>query len=95
MDAIGAVRTSALADLLSGLAVAPLPVLLALGSLEVWQVLLLTVLGTLADAAGSAARQSSCLRRPTPAGGGGERANALFTSAEHLGYLSEPQRRVS
>lgn len=87
VDAIGAVRTSSLADLVSGLAVAPLPVLLAIGSLEVWQVVLLTVLGTLADAAGSAARQSlvpaaadaSAIRR--------ERANALFTSAEHLGYL--------
>jgi predicted MFS family arabinose efflux permease len=75
------------ADLLSGLAVAPLPVLLALDALEIWHVVLLTVLGTLADAAGSAARQSLV---PAAADAGGqrrERANALFTSAEHAGYL--------
>ena len=87
VDAIGPVRASAVADLLSGLAVAPLPVLLALDALEIWQVVLLTVLGTLADAAGSAARQSLV---PAAADAGGyrrERANALFTSAEHVGYL--------
>ena len=87
VDALGATRTSAVADLLSGLAVVPLPVLLALDALEVWQVVLLTVLGTLADAAGSAARQSLV---PAAARAGGhrrERANALFTSAEHVGYL--------
>ena len=87
VDAIGAVRASAVADLLSGLAVAPLPVLLALDALEIWQVVLLTVLGTLADAAGSAARQSLV---PVAADAGGyrrERANAQFTSAEHVGYL--------
>ena len=87
VDAMGAVRASSVADLLSGLAVTPLPVLLALGSLEVWHVLMLTVLGTLADAAGSSARQSLV---PAVADEGGHRrehANAVFTSAEHLGYL--------
>jgi len=87
VDAIGPVRASSVSDLLSGLAVAPLPVLLAFDALEVWQVVLLTVLGTLADAAGSAARQGLV---PAAADAGGyrrERANALFTSAEHVGYL--------
>src|SRR5688572_11355777 len=87
VDALGAARTSSVADLLSGLAVAPLPVLLALDALEIWQVVLLTALGTLGDAAGSAARQSLV---PAAARAGGhrrERANALFTSAEHVGYL--------
>ena len=87
VDSIGAVRTSALADLISGLAVAPLPVLLALGSVQVWQVLLLTVLGTLGDAAGSSARQSLLPPAADASGVRRERANALFTSAEHLGYL--------
>ena len=87
VDAIGPVRTSSVADLLSGLAVAPLPVLVAFHALNLWQVVLLTVLGTLADAAGSVARQSLV---PAAADAGGyrrERANALFTSAEHVGYL--------
>jgi predicted MFS family arabinose efflux permease len=87
VDAIGPVRTSSAADLLSGLAIAPLPILLAIGALEIWHVVLLAVVGTLADSAGSTARQSLV---PAAADAGGyrrERANALFTSAEHVGYL--------
>lgn len=87
VDAIGPIRTSSAADLLSGLAVAPLPILLALDALEIWHVVLLAIAGTLADSAGSAARQSLV---PAAADSGGytrERANALFTSAEHVGYL--------
>lgn len=87
VDAIGPVRTSSAADLLSGLAVAPLPILLALDALEIWHVVLLAIVGTLADSAGSTARQGMV---PAAADSGGykrERANALFTSAEHVGYL--------
>ncbi|MGQ0607735.1 MAG: MFS transporter [Chloroflexota bacterium] len=87
VDAIGPVRTSSAADLLSGVAVAPLPILLALNALEIWHVVLLAIVGTLADSAGSTARQSLV---PAAADSGGytrERANALFTSAEHVGYL--------
>jgi predicted MFS family arabinose efflux permease len=87
VDAIGPVRTSAVADVLSGLAVAPLPILLALNALEIWHVVILAVVGTLADSAGSSARQSLV---PAAADSGGyrrERANALFTSAEHIGYV--------
>ncbi|MGH2383835.1 MAG: MFS transporter [Candidatus Limnocylindria bacterium] len=87
VDAIGPVRTSSAADLLSGLAVAPLPILLALDALEIWHVVLLAIVGTLADSAGSTARQSLV---PAAADSGGykrERANAMFTSAEHVGYL--------
>ena len=87
VDAIGPVRTSAVADLLSGLAIVPLPILLALQALEIWHVVLLAIVGTLADSAGSSARQSLV---PAAADSGGykrERANAMFTSAEHIGYL--------
>jgi predicted MFS family arabinose efflux permease len=87
VDLIGPVRTSAAADLLSGLAVAPLPILLAVDALQIWHVALLAVVGTLVDSAGSTARQSLV---PAGADSGGyprERANALFTSAEHVGYL--------
>jgi len=87
VDAIGPVRTSAAADLLSGLAVAPLPILLALDALEIWHVVVLAIVGTLADSAGSTARQGLV---PAAADSGGysrERANAMFTSAEHVGYL--------
>jgi len=87
VDAIGPIRTSSLADLLSGLAIAPLPILLALDRLQIWQLVVLAVVGTLADSAGSTARQSLV---PAAADSGGyprERANALFTSAEHIGYV--------
>lgn len=87
VDALGPVRTSSAADLLSGLAVAPLPILFALDALEIWHIVVLAVVGSLADSAGSTARQSLV---PAAADSGGyqrERANALFTSAEHVGYL--------
>jgi predicted MFS family arabinose efflux permease len=87
VDALGPVRASAVADLLSGLAVAPLPVLLALDALQTWQIMVLTVLGMLADSSGSAARQSLVPAAADACGYRRERANALFTSAEHVGYL--------
>jgi predicted MFS family arabinose efflux permease len=76
-----------MADLLSGLAVAPLPILLAFDALEIWHVVLLAILGTLADSAGSTARQSLVPAAADDCGYARERANALFTSAEHVGYL--------
>ena len=85
--AIGAARASALADVLSGLAVVPLPVLLAYDTLELWHVVMLAVAGTLADSAGSTARQSMVPAAADVSGYRRERANALFTSAEHVGYL--------
>ena len=87
VDAIGPVRTGALAELLNALAVAPLPILLALDALEVWHVLLLGFVGTLVDSAGSTARQSLVPGAADTVGYQRERANALFTSAEHVGYL--------
>jgi predicted MFS family arabinose efflux permease len=87
VDAIGPVRTSFASDVLSGVAVVPLPILLALDALHIWHIVLLAIVGTLADSAGSTARQSLV---PAAADSGGyhrERANALFTSAEHVGYL--------
>ena len=87
VDAVGPVRASSAADVLSGLAVLPLPVLLRLDAVEIWHVVLLAVGGALADSAGSTARQSLV---PAAADAGGhrrERANALFTSAEHVCYL--------
>jgi predicted MFS family arabinose efflux permease len=87
VDAIGPVRTSSVADLLSGLAVAPLPILLALDALEIWHVVVLAIMGTLADSAGSTARQSLVPVAADSGGYGRERANALFTSAEHIGYV--------
>ncbi len=87
VDAIGATRTSAAADLLSALAVVPLPILLAVDALELWHVVVLAIAGTLVDAAGSTARQSLVPAAADACGHPRERANALFTSAEHFAYL--------
>ena len=87
VDAIGPLRTSALADVLSGLAVVPLPILLAFDALEIWHVVVLALAGTLADSAGSTARQGLVPSAADSGGHGRERANALFTSAEHIGYV--------
>jgi len=87
VDAIGPTRTSAFADVLSAIAVAPLPILLALGGLELWHVVVLAIGGTLADSAGSTARQALVPAAADACGIRRERANAMFTSAEHTGYL--------
>lgn len=87
VDRFGPVRTSALSDLFSGLAIAPLPLLIALGRLEIWQVIVLALVGTFVDAAGSTARQGMVPAVADRDGTARERANAMFTSAEHVGYL--------
>jgi predicted MFS family arabinose efflux permease len=87
VDAIGPIRASAAADALSALAVAPLGILLGLDVLETWHVVALGIAGTLADSAGSTARQSLVPAAADSQGYRRERANALFTSAEHIGYV--------
>src|SRR6478735_6933562 len=87
VEAIGPVRASSAADLISALAVAPLPILLALDALEIWHVLLLAVIGTLADSAGSTARQGLVPAAADHCGYRREGANAMYASAEHVGYL--------
>jgi predicted MFS family arabinose efflux permease len=87
VDRIGAPRASAVSDVLSALAILPLPMLLAADSLELWHVVGLVVAGTLVDAAGSTARQGMLPIVAAQSRMSRERGNALFTSAEHLGYL--------
>jgi predicted MFS family arabinose efflux permease len=87
VDAFGPARTSSVADLLSALAVAPLPVLIALDVYEIWHIVALVILGTFADSAGSTARQSMVPAAADFSSYRRERANALFTSAEHVGYV--------
>jgi predicted MFS family arabinose efflux permease len=87
VDAVGRTRTSAIADVVSGLALVPIPVLAAAGRLELWHLIVLVFAGTLVDAAGSTARQSLVPVVATSAEIGRERANSLFTGTEHVGYL--------
>ena len=87
VDALGAVRTAALSELANAAAVLPLPLLLAFDALEIWHVLVLGFLGTLVDSAASTSRQTLVPAVADAHGFPRERANALFTSAEHVAYL--------
>jgi predicted MFS family arabinose efflux permease len=87
VDRLGATRASVTADLLSAAAVLPLPVLLVLDALSTWQVALLVLAGSVVDASGSTARNVLLPAAADASDLPRERANALFTSAEHLGYL--------
>jgi len=87
VDRVGPVRASATADLLSGISIVPLAVLVGLHVLQIWQVVALTALGTLVDSTGSTARQGLVPAVADCSGRTRERANAMFTSAEHAGYL--------
>ncbi len=87
VDRLGARRTSIATDLVSGGTVAAIPLLHALGALELWHLVVLVALGTVFDSAGAAARTS--LLPPLAASASIEldRANARFGGAEHIGYL--------
>jgi MFS family permease len=87
VDAVGRTRTSAAADLISGLTLMPIPILAGTGVLELWHLVVLVFAGTLVDAAGTAARQSLVPALAEVGGLRRERANALFTGTEHVGYL--------
>ena len=78
VDRLGYKRSSVLADVLSGAAVALVPLLYATVGLAFWQLLALVFLGGVVDAPGTTARQSML---PGLAGGARmskERANSAF-----------------
>jgi MFS family permease len=86
-DRLGHRRTSIVSDLLSAGAIAGIPVLHAAGMLELWHVFLLAFLGALFDAPGQAAREALLPDAADGAGIARERANSLWTTAEHVGYV--------
>ena len=87
-DRVGLRRASVATDLVSAAAIAGIPLLHAAGALEFWHVLALGFAGALFDAPGQAAREallpSAAERSATPL----ERATALWTTTEHLGYVA-------
>jgi predicted MFS family arabinose efflux permease len=87
VEVAGPVRAAALSEVANALVVVPLPVLLALDALEIWHVLVLAFLGTLVDSTASTARQTLVPVVADAQAAPRERANGLFTSAEHIGYL--------
>jgi MFS family permease len=86
-DRVGAKRASVVGDLLSGVSIAAIPLVFALGSLQFWHVLALGFLGSLFDGPSQAARQALIPELAERAAMPLERANALFKGTEHVGYV--------
>lgn len=86
-DRVGARTASVVGDLLSGIALAGIPLLHGAGALEFWHVLVLGFLGALFDAPAQAAREALLPELAERAGVPLDRANSLWTSTEHGGYV--------
>lgn len=87
VDRLGFRRTSIIADLASGAAVALVPLLYALGLLEFWLLLVLVFLGAVLDAPGATARSSLLPDLANHAGMRLERANANTQVIERSALL--------
>jgi MFS family permease len=86
-ERVGVKRASVLADAGAATAIAGIPLLDVLGVLAFWHVLALAFLSGAAEGPGRAARKALL---PDLAGRAGvplERANAVSTTSEHLGYV--------
>ena len=86
-DISGPRRASVLGDVVSGAALAGIPVLYALGALAFWHVVGLAFVGALFDAPAQAAREALLPDLAERAGVPLERATALWTTTEHTGYV--------
>lgn len=87
VDRLGFRRTSIIADLASGVTVALVPLLYALGFLEFWLLLVLVFLGAMLDAPGATARQSLLPDLAALAGMRLERATANTQVVERSALL--------
>ncbi len=87
VDRVGPRRASIVSDVASSLPVAAIPLLHVTGLLAYWHLLALAFLGALFDSPGQAARQALLPELAERAGMPLERANSLYTSTEHAGYV--------
>ena len=90
VDRVGFKRVSVIADLVSGGAIAVIPLLYGTIGLAFWQLLALVFLGALLDIPGLTARRSLLPDLAARAGWRLERANAGFESSQHLALLLGP-----
>jgi MFS family permease len=82
VDRLGFKRTSILADITSGGAFALIPLLYAVGWLQLWHLLTLVFAGNFLDAPGTTAREALIPELAESAGMGLERASALVQAVE-------------
>ena len=90
VDRIGHRRTSIVADLLSGVTVALVPLLHQTVGLAFWQLLVLVFLGALFDAPGATARTALFPDIVVASGLRPERANAAYQTVQRLSQLLGP-----
>lgn len=90
VDRLGFKRVSILADAISGVGVAMIPLLYHTVGLAFWQLLLLVFIGALLDVPGLTARRSMLPELAEHAGFRLERVNAAFESISNLAFLVGP-----
>jgi MFS family permease len=90
VDRVGFKRASVLADLMSGLSLALIPLLYLIASLAFWQLLVLVFLGTLLDTPGRPARRALLPELARLARMPLERANSAFEVIPRLSFLVGP-----
>ena len=90
VDQLGFKRTSVVADLMSGVTVALIPLLYMFGLLEFWQLLVLGFLGAVLDAPGMSAREAMIPELAHAANMPIERANSLDAAIPRLAQFAGP-----
>lgn len=90
VDMVGRRRVALLADALSGLSVAGIPLLALLGHLDVTSLVLLAIVGAVLDPAGYTARKAMLPGSATRAGLAWERANGVYEAVFGVAYILGP-----
>ncbi|WP_243059955.1 MFS transporter [Nocardioides sp. SR21] len=90
VDMVGRRRVALLADALSGLSVAGIPLLALLGHLDVVSLVLLAIVGAVLDPAGYTARKAMLPGAATRAGLSWERANGVYEAVFGAAYILGP-----
>jgi MFS family permease len=90
VDMVGRRRTAIVADVLSGVSVALIPLLAAFDRLDVTWLVVLTMLGAALDPAGATAREAMLPGSATAAGWSWERANAVHEAVYGVAFLLGP-----
>jgi MFS family permease len=90
VDMVGRRRTAIVADVLSGVSVALIPLLAAFDRLDVTWLVVLTMLGAALDPAGATAREAMLPGSATAAGWSWDRANAVHEAVYGVAFLLGP-----
>lgn len=90
VDRVGPKRISVLSDVMSGVTIVAIPVIDAVGELELWHLLALAALGALLDGPGVTARYAMLPDLIARSGLNADRVNATLTGAEGFARIGGP-----